>query len=76
MVSFIHIADKNDEQAILRNGIKALKRRAGIRGVYATPVVPNFVTTHQWSRELKRRGIAGKYMPSASFLKMPSRDVP
>jgi len=35
MVSFIHIADKNDEQTILRNGIKAVKRRAGIRGVYA-----------------------------------------
>ena len=57
MVSFIHIADKNDEQAILRNGIRAVKRRTGVRGVYATPVVPNFATTHQWARELKRRGI-------------------
>jgi hypothetical protein len=57
MVSFIHIADKNDEQAILRNGIRSKNRRAGVRGVYATPVVPNFATTHQWSRELKRRGI-------------------
>ena len=57
MVSFIHIADRNDKLAILRNGIRAVKRRAGIRGVYATPVVPNFVTTHQWSRELKRRGM-------------------
>jgi hypothetical protein len=57
MVSFIHIADKNDEQAILRNGIRSMNRRAGVRGVYATPVVPNFATTHQWSRELKRRGI-------------------
>jgi hypothetical protein len=57
MVSFIHIADKNDEQAILRNGIRAVKRRTGIRGVYATPVVQNFATTHQWARELKRRGI-------------------
>src|SRR5258708_28386811 len=56
MVSFIHIADKNDEQAILRNGIRSMNRRAGVRGVYATPVVPNFSTTHQWSREMKRRG--------------------
>jgi hypothetical protein len=47
MVSFIHIADKNDEQAILQNGITATKRRTGVRGVYATPVVPNFATTHQ-----------------------------
>ena len=57
MVSFMHIADKNDEQAILRNGIRAPRRRTGVRGVYATPVVPNFATTHQWARELKRRGI-------------------
>jgi hypothetical protein len=57
MVSFIHIADKNDEQAILQNGITAIKRRTGVRGVYATPVVPNFATTHQWARELKRRGV-------------------
>jgi hypothetical protein len=57
MVSFIHIVDKNEEQAILRNGIRSTKRRAGVRGVYATPVVPNFVMTHQWARELKRGGI-------------------
>jgi hypothetical protein len=57
MVSFIHIADKNDEQGILRNGIRSMNRRAGLRAVYATPVVPNFAATHQWSRKLKRRGI-------------------
>jgi hypothetical protein len=57
MVSFIHITDKKDEQLIMRNGIRAAKRRTGIRGVYATPVVPTFATTHQWARELKRRGI-------------------
>jgi hypothetical protein len=57
MVSFIHITDNKDEQLIMRNGIRAAKRRTGVRGVYATPVVPNFATTHQWARELKRRGI-------------------
>ena len=57
MVSFIHIADKNNEQAILRNGIRSNKLRTGVRGVYAMPIVPKFTTTHQWSRELKRRGI-------------------
>jgi hypothetical protein len=57
MASFIHIADKKDQDAILRNGIRSWKRRSGVRGVYATPVVPNFTTTHQWARELKRRGI-------------------
>ncbi len=57
MVSFIHIADKNLEASIMKNGISAAKRRAGIRGVYAVPVVPNFTITHQWARELKRRGV-------------------
>ena len=57
MVFFIHITDKKDEQLVMRNGIRAAKRRTGVRGVYATPVVPNFATTHQWARELKRRGI-------------------
>ena len=57
MVSFIHIADKNDEASIVKNGIGAAKRKAGPRGVFAVPVLPNFTTTHQWARELKRRGI-------------------
>lgn len=54
MASFIHIAEKDNEQAILRNGIKATKRRSGVNGVHAMPVVPNFTTTHQWARELRR----------------------
>jgi hypothetical protein len=57
MASFIHIADKKNEQAILRNGIKLTKRRSGVQGIYAMPVVPNFASTHQWARELKRRPI-------------------
>ena len=57
MVSFIHIADKNDEQAFVKNGISTPKRRTGLRVVYAVPVVPNYSTTHHWARELKRRGI-------------------
>jgi len=54
MASFIHIADKNKERAIQRNGIKSAKRLTGVQGVWAMPVVPNFTTTHQWARELKR----------------------
>jgi hypothetical protein len=57
MVSFIHIADKKDEASIVKNGISSPRRRKGIRGVYAVPVVPNYTTTHQWARELRRRGV-------------------
>ena len=35
MVSFIHIADKNDEASIVKNGIGAARRKTGVRGVYA-----------------------------------------
>jgi hypothetical protein len=56
MISFLHIADKNDEGSILKNGLRSAKRKTGPRGVYAVPVVPSYATTHQWARELKRRG--------------------
>lgn len=57
MISFLHIADKNDEQSIVKNGLRSTKRKAGPRGVYAVPVVPSYATTHQWARELKRSGV-------------------
>ena len=57
MISLIHIADKNDEASIIKNGLRSTKRKTGPRGVYAVPVVPNYATTHQWARELKRRGV-------------------
>jgi len=57
MISFLHIADKNDEKPIVKNGLRSTKRKDGPRGVYAVPVVPNYATTHQWARELKRRGV-------------------
>ena len=56
MVSFIHIADQKDEQSILRAGIRAIQGSRDVRGVYAMPVLPDFSTTHQWARELKRWG--------------------
>jgi hypothetical protein len=57
MALFIHIADKNDEASIVKNGIRASKRKTGPRGVYAVPVIPSYTTNHQWSRELKRGGV-------------------
>jgi hypothetical protein len=57
MISFLHVADKNDENSIVTNGLRSAKRKTGPRGVYAVPVVPSYATTHQWARELKRRGV-------------------
>lgn len=61
MAAFVHIADERDASSILRTGLK-LPRKAklvpGDRpvGVFALPVVPNFMLSHQWVRELKKRG--------------------
>lgn len=61
MATFVHIADSRSARRIAKSGIRATKiylpkQRDHIRGVYAFPVLPNFVVAHQWLRELKRRG--------------------
>src|SRR5882762_6662817 len=52
MASFVHIADARHQSLIAKNGI-----RSGRRGVFCLPVTRKFAVTHQWSRELKRRGV-------------------
>jgi len=57
MTLFVHIAAKKDSRTIRRAGLKASPINDVIPyGIYAMPVVPNFYTSHQWVRELKRRG--------------------
>jgi hypothetical protein len=60
MTTFVHIADQRHAAAIRRGGLRLPRMPAGIEagrwGVFALPVVPNFLVSHQWVRELKRRG--------------------
>jgi hypothetical protein len=62
MPTFVHIADERYAAAIRRNGLKVPRMRLQSSqpdhpvGVFALPVVPNFLLSHQWVRELKRRG--------------------
>jgi hypothetical protein len=63
---FVHLAPESQVGRIRRNGIGRLRRATGStpRGVFAVPVTRNFYVSHQWLRELKRRGkgpIAGVY---------------
>ena len=51
MASFLHIADERNRNLIARNGL-----RAGRRGMFCVPVTRDHSLTHQWARELKRRG--------------------
>ena len=50
MAMFVHITTEANARAIKRAGLRP-KRRSTL---YAMPVVPNFVMTHQWTRELQK----------------------
>lgn len=58
MTTFVHIADERDAAAIRRTGLKLPRHRKGSagHGIFAMPVIADFQLTHQWVRELKRRG--------------------
>jgi hypothetical protein len=53
MPLLVHIAPEKEVGSIRRAGIRIGKGRDGI---YAMPVLRNFVVSHQWLRELKRSG--------------------
>jgi hypothetical protein len=58
MPQFVHLADDRDIALIRKNGIKAQKIHGREKkGVFATPVLQNYFQSHQWIRELRRRGI-------------------
>lgn len=66
MPMFVHLAPESRVGLIRRNGIGRLRKASGERpgGVFAVPVTRDFYISHQWLRELKRRGqgaISGVY---------------
>ncbi len=66
MPIFVHLTPESRVAVIRRNGINRLRKGIDGRstGVFAVPVTRNFYISHQWLRELKRRGqrtIAGVY---------------
>ena len=63
---FVHLALESRVALIRRNGIGRLRKAWGDRpaGIFAVPVTRSFYVSHQWLRELKRRGrgaISGVY---------------
>jgi len=63
MPTFVHIADERDALSIRKNGLALPKLRwleyENERykwGIFALPVIEDFMLSHQWVRELKRRG--------------------
>ena len=66
MPLFVHLTPESRVAIIRRNGINRLRKGMSDQptGVFAVPVTRNFHVSHQWLRELKRRGpgsIAGVY---------------
>ncbi len=66
MTMFVHLAAESRVPLIRRNGLSRLRKSTATQpgGIFAMPVTRNFYISHQWLRELKRRGqgaIAGVY---------------
>jgi hypothetical protein len=66
MPIFVHLAPESRVPLIRRTGIGRLRKALGDRpaGVFAMPITRNFYVSHQWLRELKRKGqgmISGVY---------------
>lgn len=57
MAQFIHLTDERLLKRLEKSGIRTTNWGREIRCVYATPVLRDFQVSHQWLRELKRRGI-------------------
>jgi hypothetical protein len=59
MAMFVHLAPADRAERIRRNGIRRVRKSRGAApgGVFAVPVTRNFYISHQWLRELKRRGV-------------------
>ena len=51
MPIFVHLASASAVARIRRGGIKR-----GHTGVFCMPMLPDYYSTYQWARELKRRG--------------------
>jgi hypothetical protein len=53
----VHLTPATSAEAVRRGGIKPWpNHRLKTRGVYAMPVLPSYVLTYQWGRELRRSG--------------------
>jgi hypothetical protein len=50
MALFVHLTPEKNARTIMRSGIKRG------RGVFCLPVLPSYVISHQWLRELRRGG--------------------
>lgn len=56
MATFVHLTSATRRRSIQRAGIKPEATGFGYSGVFALPVTPYYVVSHQWARELRKWG--------------------
>ena len=71
MPQLIHLTDERLLKRLEKSGIRTHTWGKKIAGVHATPVMIDFQVSHQWVRELKRRGI--RTMGAVQF-KIPDKE--
>lgn len=77
MTMLVHLFDSRQAASVRRSGLKGAACALSVagnrveldRGVFVMPVLPNFYASHQWLRELKRRGMR---TISAAYVRMRS----
>lgn len=58
MAQFIHLTDERVLRRVEKTGLKlGAVWNSSKKGFFATPVLEDFMVSHQWLRELKRKGI-------------------
>ena len=67
----VRITNEDETESVRRSGIRIGKYRDG---VYAMPVLENFVVSNQWLRELKRR-VSGSRTLSAIHFRIPDSEI-
>jgi hypothetical protein len=56
MAQFIHLFDEANAARLRRGGIRITKAKwRSLNGVFVFPLTENFLVSHQWMRELRRR---------------------
>ncbi|MBN1898390.1 MAG: hypothetical protein JW827_06405 [Spirochaetes bacterium] len=57
MPVFVHLTSDRNLKQILHSGIKTSRiEPSGLSGVYCMPLIKDYYISHQWLRELKRKG--------------------
>ena len=75
MAVFVHFTDENNQNSIIKNGIKiaTIHYEDIKRGLFCMPVILDFYATHQWVREMKQHYSGNNII--AAYFKIPDDEI-